>query len=91
MLKTVVSWLAALVIALCIAGATGYFLTLPQPPLQNSPSARWLSSHGYIVVAANFPLTYRYAPGGPTVTDLANQPADVSFLIDAVLELEDPP
>jgi len=53
--------------------------------------ARLLASHGYIVVAANFPLTYRYAPGGPTVTDVVNQPADVSFLIDEMLALKNPP
>ena len=163
MLKKVLWLLVGLIILVSIAGVVGYFLTAPQPPPEDSNSARWLvpgdyqvaemqtvfvddsrptngngvyagadnrrfesviwyplnadgahplvvyshgfmsnnrggeyiarllASHGYIVVAANFPLTYRYAPGGPTVTDVANQPADVSFLIDAMLALEDAP
>lgn len=49
--------------------------------------ARALASRGYVVVAADFPLTNGDAPGGPLVTDFVNQPADVSFLIDAVLNL----
>ncbi len=44
-----------------------------------------LASHGYVVVAANFPLTNTYAPDRPWVRDISNQPGDVSFLIDDVL------
>lgn len=44
-----------------------------------------LASHGYIVVAANFPLTHLRTAGGPMVEDVVNQPADVSFLIDTML------
>lgn len=49
--------------------------------------AEALSASGYIVVAADYPLTNGAAPGGPLVTDVANQPEDVSFLIDSVIAL----
>jgi predicted dienelactone hydrolase len=45
----------------------------------------FLASHGYTVVAADYPLTGFYAPDGPLMTDVVNQPGDISFLIDAVL------
>ena len=47
--------------------------------------AEHLASHGYVVVAADFPLTNYKAPGGATVYDVINQPGDVSFLIDTWL------
>jgi predicted dienelactone hydrolase len=47
--------------------------------------ARYLASHGYIVAAANFPLTRFGTPGGPQFTDVINQPGDVSFIIDTLL------
>lgn len=47
--------------------------------------AEHLASLGYVVVAADFPLTNGSAPGGPQVKDVVNQPADVSFLIDQLL------
>lgn len=47
-----------------------------------------LASHGYIVVSADHPLTHSRAPGGPSSLDVVHQPADVSFLIDQVMELE---
>ncbi len=46
----------------------------------------YLASNGYIVIAADFPLTNRNAPGGPKLKDVVNQPADVSFLIDKVVD-----
>ena len=46
-----------------------------------------LASLGYVVVAADYPLTNMRAPGGPQVKDVVNQPADVSFLIDSLLQL----
>lgn len=46
-----------------------------------------LASSGYVVVAADYPLTSGSTPGGANAADVANQPADVSFLIDSVLEL----
>ena len=38
-----------------------------------------------MVVAGNFPLTHRAAPGGPQILDVVNQPGDVSHLIDVML------
>ncbi len=46
-----------------------------------------LASYGYIVVAADYPLTSGSTPGGANGNDVVNQPADVSFLIDSVLNL----
>lgn len=48
---------------------------------------RQLASYGYVVVAADFPLTSGSAPGGPNINDVSQQPADVTFLIDTVLAL----
>ncbi len=45
-----------------------------------------LASLGYVVISANFPLTNFDAPGGPLTQDVVNQPADVSFLIDSLLQ-----
>jgi predicted dienelactone hydrolase len=49
--------------------------------------AEHMASHGYVVVATDYPLTHYGAPGGPYADDVVNQPADVSFLIDRVLAL----
>ncbi len=46
-----------------------------------------LASHGYVVMAPNFPLTNTFAPGEPLAVDVANQPGDVSFVIDQAIEL----
>ena len=40
---------------------------------------------GYVVAAPVFPLENENAPGGPDERDLVNQPADVSFVISAML------
>jgi predicted dienelactone hydrolase len=48
--------------------------------------AHFLASHGYTVVAADYPMTGFYAPDGPLMEDVINQPADISFLIDSMLE-----
>ena len=48
--------------------------------------ARFLASHGYTVVAVNYPLTNFFAPGKPLVSDVVNQPGDVSFLITTLLQ-----
>jgi predicted dienelactone hydrolase len=50
--------------------------------------AEHLASHGYVVVAGDFPLTHAGTPGGPVLEDLVHQPADVSFWIDRALALE---
>jgi predicted dienelactone hydrolase len=46
---------------------------------------------GYVVVAPLFPLSRREAPGGPTVIDIADQPADAKFALDHVLAARDAP
>jgi predicted dienelactone hydrolase len=48
--------------------------------------ARHLASHGYVVASADYPLSNGHAPGGPTLRDVGNQPGDVSFLIDTLLD-----
>ncbi|MGI9293027.1 MAG: alpha/beta hydrolase family protein [Pseudomonadales bacterium] len=48
--------------------------------------AEHLASHGYVVAAPSFPLTNYDAPGKPNVKDVVNQPADVKFVIDRVLQ-----
>ena len=49
--------------------------------------AEHMASYGYVVVAADYPLSHFGAPGGPYAGDVVNQPGDVSFLIDRVLAL----
>ncbi len=49
--------------------------------------AQQLASHGYVVAAADYPLTHGGAPGRPNSVDVLNQPEDVSFLIDSMLAL----
>lgn len=53
--------------------------------------AEYLASHGYVIVAADFPLTHTAAPGGPNVFDVMNQPGDLSFLIDTALAWNEDP
>lgn len=49
--------------------------------------AEQLASYGYVVAAADYPLTSEAARGGQNANDLINQPTDVSFLIDSMLKL----
>lgn len=50
------------------------------------------ASYGYVVVAPDFPLSNLLAnDGNPDPSDAKNQPGDVSFLIDRVLELSNDP
>lgn len=53
---------------------------------QSTSYARHLASHGYIVVSPDFPLTRTGSPGGVRFTDVVNQPGDVSFVIDSMIE-----
>lgn len=46
-----------------------------------------LASWGYVIAAADYPLTSGSTEGGANADDVINQPADVSFLIDSVLAL----
>ncbi|MCB9506535.1 MAG: alpha/beta fold hydrolase [Myxococcales bacterium] len=57
----------------------------------NRAVAELLASHGFTVAAVDFPLTNRTAPGGANIVDIANQPADVSFLIDQLGAMGDAP
>jgi predicted dienelactone hydrolase len=52
---------------------------------ENAPLAELLASHGYVVVAVDFPLTTLRAPGGPNAADVVNQPGDLSFVMDEML------
>lgn len=42
---------------------------------------------GYVVAAPVFPLENANAPGGPTESDLANEPRDLRFVLTALLAL----
>ncbi len=53
------------------------------------PFAEILASHGYVVLVPRFPASAHDAPGGASVGDLAEQPGDVSFVLDRFLG--DPP
>jgi dienelactone hydrolase len=57
---------------------------------EGTRAAQRLAARGYIVVAPDFPLTNMFANGSsPDVNDAANQPGDVSFLIDKLLAASD--
>jgi predicted dienelactone hydrolase len=43
-----------------------------------------LASHGFVVIAADYPATNFSAAGGPNIADATSQPGDIAFLIDAV-------
>lgn len=58
---------------------------------EGAPLNAHLASHGYVVVAPEFPLTHLGTTGGPTGIDLPNQPGDVSFLIDTMLAADADP
>jgi predicted dienelactone hydrolase len=47
-----------------------------------------LASHGYVVAAPDFPSSRGGAPGGPRIAAVAEQPADVSFVIDEVTKYD---
>jgi predicted dienelactone hydrolase len=49
-----------------------------------------LAASGFVVAAVEFPLTSSAYPGYPVEMDLVNEPADISFIIDA-LTSETPP
>ncbi len=56
---------------------------------QSASYTQHLASHGYIVAAPDFPLSNLGTPGGPRLAAVLEQPEDVSFLIDRLLEFND--
>jgi dienelactone hydrolase len=51
--------------------------------------AQYLARNGYVVAAVDFPLSNARSPAGsPQLLDVANQPGDVSAVIDRLLELD---
>jgi pimeloyl-ACP methyl ester carboxylesterase len=52
--------------------------------LEGSFVAAHLATHGYVVVAPDFPLSKATAPGGPTAADIAGQAGDVIFITVAL-------
>jgi dienelactone hydrolase len=66
-------------------GATGH----PEEYTEAVP--RW-AADGFVVASPAFPLTNRRVPGAlSNIGDVANQPGDVSFVIDEVLAAGDDP
>jgi dienelactone hydrolase len=52
------------------------------------PLLRFWAAAGYVIAAPTFPLSSGGAPGGPNLIDYKNQPADVSFVITQMLQLD---
>ena len=48
--------------------------------------AEHLASRGYVVGSVDYPLSNIGAPGGATATDVHNQPGDLSFARDRIVE-----
>ncbi len=55
-----------------------------------APVGEHLVSHGYVVIAPDFPLSWGGAPGGPVASDIANQPGDLGFVMQSLIGLEHP-
>ena len=53
--------------------------------------ATYMARQGYLVVAADYPLTRFLAPGGANFSDVVNQPGDISFLLDTLLAWDGDP
>jgi pimeloyl-ACP methyl ester carboxylesterase len=64
-----------------IVFAHGFALT----PSAYSRLLRSWAEAGFVVAAPVFPLENANAPGGPTETDLVNEPRDISVVIDRLL------
>jgi dienelactone hydrolase len=66
-------------------GATGH-------PDEYAETIPLWAADGFVVAAPEFPLTNREVPGAlANIGDVANQPGDVSFVIDEVLAANDDP
>ncbi len=53
--------------------------------------ADYMARQGYLVVAADYPLTRFCAPGGSRLVDVVHQPGDISFLLDTLLAWDSDP
>jgi len=82
-LETVVRYPAAGRAYPLIVFGHGYTLT----PARYEQLLRAWTDAGYVVAAPVFPLENANAAGGPTESDLINQPDDVSFVIGQLLSL----
>lgn len=52
------------------------------------PLLRAWADQGYVVAAPDFPVSSKPAPGVASVSDVSNQPGDLSFVISQVLALD---
>ena len=50
--------------------------------------ASHLASYGYVVASVQFPLSNGNSPGGPTANDVAQQPADLIFVSQAIVSAQ---
>ena len=80
-LETVVRYPAAGTPHPLIVFAHGFALT---PTAYNRLLSAWAEA-GYVVAAPVFPLENADAPGGPTQSDLVNEPQDLRFVITRLL------
>ena len=64
-----------------IVFAHGFALT---PAAYSRLLSAWAEA-GFVVAAPVFPLENAHAPGGPTESDLVNEPRDISVVIDRLL------
>lgn len=53
---------------------------------QSASFAQHLASHGYVVASPDFPLSNLATPGGPRLLGVLQQPGDVSFIVDSLLD-----
>lgn len=49
----------------------------------------YLASHGYVVIAPNYPLSNTFTKGGAMAFDILNQAGDISYLIDQAISLSE--
>ena len=55
-------------------------------PNDYTPLLSSWAAAGFVVAAPRFPLSSSVTPGGPDAGDVVNQPADMSYVIDSVLQ-----
>ncbi len=60
-------------------------------PASNIPVFKQLAAAGYVVAMPKFPLTGESTPGGPDPADYLSEPADITFVISALLGLTHDP